>query len=53
MKNLKVKFDVATVCKYAGLALTLAAHMVSGIADKKQNEAYLDKLFNDKFANKN
>ncbi len=49
----KFKVDVATVCKYAGLGLTLIAHMVSGIADKKQNEAYLDKLFNEKFANKN
>jgi len=47
------KVNWAKVAKWGGLGLSLGATMLSGFAEKKQNEAYLDKLFNEKFANKN
>lgn len=49
----KVQVDVAMVCKVLGLGLMLASNVVSGVAEKKQNEAFLTKLFNEKFADKN
>lgn len=49
---IKPKVDIGAICKFVGLGLMLVANVVTGVAEKKQSEAYLSKLFNEKFADK-
>lgn len=56
--NLKVpaflkKIDAASALKWGGLGLGFLGTILGSAAEKKQNEAYLNKLFNEKFGDKN
>lgn len=49
---MKPKIDAVTIIKVLGMALTIGGTIASGWAGKKENDKTLEKLVNDRLADK-